>query len=330
MTLAQPFLILATLCLAWAIVPPTLFWLLARSRRKVRASETRHWFAAYGFLSIALGWSTLFLFYPLAISFVYAFTDKSLSVGSELRWVGLRNFETILFDPFWWRSLWVTVLFILGTLPYSIFVSLFLASLIVGLPPRWQTFFKAALYVPGVTGLVVQAAIMRWVFHPGDGFANIVLNTLGIVGGNVNWFGEPTLALPTIIVMSWLTVNGLAVIIYCAALGGIPRDYYEAAEIDGATWWGRFRHVTWPLSRPSTVYVVITGLIAGFQVFAPALLITGGGPQYTTNFVNYSIYRTFFYTNQFGLACAMCVVLMLVIVGASAASYRFLRSEVEY
>jgi multiple sugar transport system permease protein len=195
-------------------------------------------------------------------------------------------------------------------------------------PAPLQTFFKAALYLPGVISPVVSAAIFRWVFYSGDGFANALLGGLGLP--RQNWFGDPHLALPVLIVMAWLSANGIGVIVYAAAIGNIPATYYEVARIDGASAWRTFTAVTWPLVQPTTIFVTVTGLIAGFQVFAPALLITGGGPLNTTYFVNYSIYRTFYYDNAFGMATAMSILLMVIIVLVSIANYRWLRIDVEY
>lgn len=313
----------------------------------------RRWYAAYAFLSVAFGWSTVFLFYPLLKALHYSMTDKSLSAGSTADWVGFTNYLSIFHDPLWWGAVGVTCKYILFTLPYSLFVCLFIASLIVTLSTRWQTFFKTALYIPAVTSVAVSTTIIKYIFFP-DGFANLILARLAAtLQGMINsvsgvlshlgihlhtvvpvlhptWFGDPALALPTIIVMSWLSVNAMAVLIYCAALGGIPKDYYEAADLDGASPAHKFFHITWPLAKPSTVYVLITGLIGGFQVFAPALLITAGGPLGTTNFVNYMIYRTFYYDNLFGRACAMSVALMVIIVTVSIINYRYVASDVEY
>jgi len=344
----KPFALLIIVVLGWAIIPPTVFHAIYAMRQRAARKAgkraiprfvIRRWYAAYAFLSVAFGWSTVFLFYPLLRSLQYSLTDKSLSAGSSAGWVGLANYSSIFHDLLWWKSVGVTVLFILGTLPYSVFVCLLLASLIVSLSTGWQTFFKTALYVPGVTSVAVNAAIMRWIFYPGDGFANVILGKLGLlsllqklgwISGKPTWFADPNLALPTVIVMSWLGVNAMAVIIYCAALGGIPKDYYEASELDGASPTQKFFHITWPLAKPSTIYVVITGLIGGFQVFAPALLIPAGGPMGWTNFVNYVIYRTFYYENQFGRACAMSVALMIIIVTVSIINYRYMATDVEY
>ncbi len=329
------------LVIGWATVPPSLCmaaYLIRRKRTGGSAAVSAHaptrlfshWHAAYAFLAVAFGWSTLFLFYPLAKSLIYSFTDKSMDVQSGTQWVGLDNYARIIADPLWWKSVAVTSIYIAGTIPYSVLMSLFLASLIVSLPAFWQTFFKAALYLPGVISVVVSAAITKWIFYPGDGFANMLLTRLHLISENLTWFADPNLALPTLIVIGWLSTNGIGVIIYCAALGNIPRSYYEAADIDGATAYHKFLRITWPLAKPSTVYVLITGMIGGFQIFAPALLITGGGPQYTTYFVNYRIYQAFYHENQFGLACAMSVVLMAIIVLIAVINYRFLATDVEY
>jgi multiple sugar transport system permease protein len=339
--LLKPMAILLMLVLGWALVPPTLFVLIGRLRGRMKTALGRqskppservchHWFMAYFFIAVAFGWSSLFLFFPLLKSLVYSFTDKSLSPQAGLNWIGFLNYTTIIRDPLWWKSILITVVYITGTLPYSIFISLFLASLINSMSTLWQTFFKTALYIPGVVSVVVNAAILKWIFYPGDGFANFILRKAHLIQTNLSWFSDPRLAMPTLIAMSWLGVSGICVIIYCAALGGIPRDYYEAAEIDGASPVQKFFRITWPLVKPSTVYVIITGLIGGFQIFAPALLITGGGPQFTTHFVNYRIYQTFYYDNRFGMACSMCVVLMIIIVTISVINYKMLATDVEY
>jgi len=298
-------------------------------RGKARLILKHHlWFWGYFFLAVSLAWATLFTFYPLVRAILQSLTDFNLTGAGRTRWVGLANYAEVLFDPFFWRTLAVTGLYTLLTVPTGVGISLYLAIQILRLPKPLQTFFKAALYLPGVVSVVVTTTVMKWIFHGGDGFANAVLASVGIEPRS--WFGDPDLAMPVLIVMSWLTANGVGVIVYCAALGNIPKTYYEAAEVDGAPPRLVFAAVTWPLVRPTTVFVAITGLIASFQVFAPALLITGGGPLGTTYFLNYHIYRTFYYENNFGLASAMAVLLMAFIVAVSLVNYRWLAHDVEY
>ncbi len=255
-------------------------------------------------------------------------TDFSLTSATATHWIGLKNYTDILADPFWWHTLWVTFLYMAGTVPISVLLSMVLAVQILKQPPPLQTAFKAALYLPGVVSFVVSAAILKWIFHSGGGFANAVLDYFGYAAQN--WFGDPNLALPVLIAMVWLSANGVGIIIYCAAIGNIPPAYYEVSKIDGASAWATFFSITWPLAKPATIYVTIVGLIASFQVFAPAMLITGGGPLKTTYFTNYHIYRTFYYENNFGLASAMAVLLMLVIIAVSIVNYRWLATDVEY
>lgn len=328
--MVYPLWYLVALVAFWAIVPCAVLVAtdLVRQRRRRVAMRHQQWFWAYVFLAAALAWSTLFLFYPLAKAASQSFTDFSLTSASATSWVGLANYQRILTDPFWWHTLWVTLVFVAATLPVSILISMFLAIQILKQPRPLQTFFKAALYLPGVISPVVSAAIMKWIFHSGDGFANAALNAAGMP--SQNWFGDPSLAMPVLIVMTWITANGIGVIVYAAAIGSIPKTYYEVALIDGASPWRTFTAVTWPLVKPTTVFVTVTGLIMGFQVFAPALLITGGGPLQSTYFVNYHVYRTFYYQNEFGVASAMAILLMLVIVAVSIVNYRWLATDVEY
>ena len=228
----------------WAVLPPALLTGLDRLRGRTRRVGVKHkqWFWAYFFVAAALGWSTLFLFVPLGKAIAQSLTDFSLTGVTATKWVGLRNYIDTLRDPFWWRTVWVTVIFMVGTVPAGVLVSMFLAVQILKQPLKLQTFFKAALYLPGVIGVVVSAAVMKWIFHSGDGFANGVLHAFGVEGRN--WFGDPSLAMPVIIAMVWLTANGVGVIVYAAAIGNIPRTYYEVSELDGASNWATFFSIT--------------------------------------------------------------------------------------
>ncbi len=325
-----PLWYLVGLVFFWALVPAGVLVGVDALRKKRRRLTLRHqqWFWAYAFLAASLAWSSLFLFVPLAQAVVQSFTNLSLSSAAATTWVGLRNYTNTLKDPFWWHALFVTFVYVVFTVPAGILMSMFLAVQILKQPKPLQTFFKAALYVPGVVSPVVGAAVMKWVFHSGDGFANALLRSVGLPPQN--WFADPALAMPVLIAMVWLSANGVGVIVYAAAIGNIPKTYYEVAKIDGASPWRVFFSVTWPLVKPTTIFVTITGLIAGFQVFAPALLITGGGPLKTTYFVNYHIYRTFYYENDFGMASTMAVLLMAVVVAVSVVNYRWLATDVEY
>ena len=238
--MVYPLWYLAVLVGFWIVAPPTLFTLADWFRTgqfKIRQKH-RRWFWAYFFMSVALAWATLFMFIPLAQAIGQSLTNFSLTSATATKWVGLKNYTKILTDPFWWHTLGVTCVYMVGTVPISIILSMFIAAQILKQHSRLQTFFKAALYLPGVISLVVTAAVMKWIFHSGNGFANAVLQMVGIA--SQNWFGDPNLAMPVLIAMVWITANGVGVIIYCAAIGNIPKTYYEVAELDGASNWATF------------------------------------------------------------------------------------------
>jgi len=328
--MVYPLWYLVGLVLLWATLPLAASVGIDVARMRKWKSTVRHhqWFWAYLFLSVSLAWGTLFLFYPLLQAAGQSLTNFSLSDATATRFVGLANCRDLITDRFWWQAVLTTLIFVAATLPVNILVSLFLALQILSLPAPLQTFFKGALFLPGVISPVVGAAMFKWIFHSGDGFANALLRQLGLPPQN--WFGDPALAMPVLIVMTWLGANGVGIIVYAAALGNIPITFYEVAQLDGASTWKTFANVTWPLIKPTTIFVTVVGLIGGFQVFAPALLITGGGPLHTTWFVNYHIYREFYYRNDFAMASAMAIVLMILIMLISLISYRWLSTDVEY
>lgn len=286
------------------------------------------WIWAYVLLAVDIGWSIVFLFYPLLKGLWFSFND--VGITGDMSWVGLGNFTDILTDlSGWWYSFRVTLYWMIGVVPMTgIIIPLLLALLVSPLSASSQNLFKAAFYLPGVISPVVSAMIIRWIFNPTSGLANWMMRNLGLP--EKVWFADPQLALPALIVMTWLGGHGWGMILYLAAVDRIPKSLYEAADLDSASWWSKVRNITWPLIKPMTLFTLVTGLIGGFQVFAPAFLITQGGPMRTTEFVGYRIYTTFFARAQFGMASAMAVVMMVIIVAVSVASWKLLSTDVEY
>ncbi len=333
----QPLLITLATVIAWGTIPAAVLVAVDLKRRGLRLRIRsireymsdrvyKEWIWAFIFLAFDFAWSTVFLLYPILSTIGYSLTNFSLI--ADLKWLGLQNYLTIITDPVWWHSCWVTLQYTIGVVPVSMAISLGLALLIIRLPDFGQTFFKAAFYVPGVTSAVVMAVILRWIFNPLYGFANLFLGSIGIAPQM--WFGSSDQALFTVVLSTWLGSHGVGILIYVAALGGIPKSYYEAADLDAARTFTKFRRITLPLLKPATLYVLITNLIGSFQVFGPTLLITNGGPSGATQFVNYYIYETFYRFRKLGLAAAMSVVLMIIIVLISIANYRAFSSDVEY
>lgn len=298
-------------------------------RRYLTDSRYTEWRWAYIFLAVDLAWSTLFLFYPLARAMIFSLQEFTLANVGNIRFVGLANYIEILTDVTgWWHSVKVTLLYTAGTVPLQVLIPLGLALLINRLSDRSGNFFKAAFYIPTVVSSVVIAVILRWIFNPMDGLANLLLRAVGLPP--LGWYGSPELSLFTLILMVWITGHGWGAILYSAALKRVPKHLYEAADIDAASGWSKFKNITWPLLKPTTLYVAIINLIGAFQGFWGAFFITKGGPLRTTEFVNWRIYTTFYTEGDFGLASAMAVILMLIIMLISMINFGFFGSDVEY
>jgi multiple sugar transport system permease protein len=298
-------------------------------KRYFEDSRYGMWRWAYIFLSVDLAWAGLFLFFPLALAIIFSLQDFSLANIGHVRFIGFDNYVQILTDTRgWWHSVKVTAIWTLFTVPVNVAIAMGLSLLIVPLRDGAANFFKGAFYLPAVVSQVVISVIMVWIFSPRSGLANMLLQSVGLP--SQRWYASPELALFTLMLMTWVTGHGFGVLLYTAALKRIPTSLYEAADIDSTPMWKKFWKITWPLIKPTTLYVTIIQLIASFQTFAGAFFITKGGPLRTTEFVNWRIYTTFYTDGDFGMASAMAVVLMVVIMMISIASFRLLGSDVEY
>lgn len=284
---------------------------------------------AYAFVAVPLLLFATFMVYPVGWALLLSFQKYGVL---HTEWVGLKNYIYIFtsptFAPIWRKALKNTLIWTAATVPTTILTSLFLAVLIVRLPARLQTFFKFAFYLPIVASGIILSLIWLWIFDPMSGLLNYLV---GLVGVRPQvWLGDPKLALFSLILQAVLSANGGTIVLYCAALGGIPRSLYEAAEIDNASPWTSFWRITWPLIKPTTVYLFITGIIGAFQVFGNVYVLTQGGPDFATVTLGYLIYDTAFQQYNFGLAAAQSFLLGLMIIGLSLLHYKFLATDVEY
>ncbi len=295
------------------------------NRLGVRRFFNRY-FWCYVFIAVPVFLFLGFTTYPLIFAFVMSFQDYNV-FGSE--WVGLSNYEYVLSDPIFWRAMRVTLVFTLGTVPVNIGISLGLAWLISQLKEKAQTFFKAVYYLPAVASGVTVSLIWLWIFDPHPvGLLNKFIGLFGF--DNVLWLGSSKTALFSLMLMTYLGGHGPAIILYLSAMGGIPKSLYEAADVDATSTWGKFRKITWPLLKPTTLYLLVTGVIGSFQVFMSVMLMTEGGPNFATTTVAYLIYNTAFRYFDFGLASAMSFILAVVILTISVLQFKYFSTDVEY
>lgn len=256
---------------------------------------------------------------PMAASFVLMFTNWDLV--SPPTWAGLKNVRELLSDDLMLQSLKVTTIYAITSVPLHLIVGLGLAMLlnteIAGL-----RFYRTAFYLPSVLSGVAVALLWRWLFSPEFGLINLLLSYVGIEGPS--WLGDERWALPSLVLMSLWSV-GAGTIIYLAGLQGIPTDLYEAAEVDGAQGWARFRYITLPMMSPVLFFQFVTGLIAALQVFTQPFIMTNGGPNNATNFIMIQLYRNAFTYFRMGYASviawalfAYILVLTLLVFRSSA------------
>lgn len=278
---------------------------------------------AWLFLAPALMVIGVFFALPVLGALVLSFTDYDLYALADLhnvRFVGLHNYLALLQRPLFWAALGHTVYFVAVAVPLSMAVSLGGALLLNSPLARAQAFFRTALFAPVVTTVVAVAIIWRYLFNTKYGVVNALLDTLGL--HPVDWLGDPRWAMPTIILFAVWKNFGYNMIIFLAGLQAIPSTLYEAARIDGASPWRQFRHITWPMLRPTLLMVAILTVSGYFQLFAEPYVITEGGPLQSTVSVLYLMYDEGFTWWNLGSASAVAFALFVVMFAVTALMLR--------
>ena len=249
--------------------------------------------------------------------------------GGRLVWVGLDNYAFSLQDDLFWGALRNTLSYTLVVVPGSIGISLLVAAFIVGRSRRIQAILKSAYYLPGVVSIVALTMVWLYIYQPMFGLLNYLTGILGLPP--TFWLSEPSLALWAIVLMTLLSANGAGIVLLCAAMGGIPRDQYESARLDGAGAWQQFRSITVPLVKPTLLYLFVINFVFHFQVFEQVYLMTSGGPGFppATETVAYRIY-TGLTGLRLGQAAADSVLLFIAIGVIAVIQFRFLSTDVEY
>lgn len=280
--------------------------------------------AAWGF---ALPFVLLFAAFtagPVLMSLAMAVTDlrsRDLRDPFAVEFIGLDNFVAVLQDPLFRKAAANTAYFVLVGVPLTLALSLAIAVILNAGITRLKTFFRVGYYMPVVTSIVAVAVVWRFLLHPDTGLINEVLGWFGVEGPN--WLASTTWAMPSMIAMATWRSIGTLIIIFLAGLQGVPTSLHEAAALDGAGAWQRFRFITLPTMRPTLLFgAVITG-IGYVQFFEEPFVMTQGGPLNSTLSVAFHTYNQFGFGN-YGYAAAMSYVLFLAVVLLTLVQFRFL------
>jgi len=251
---------------------------------------------------------------PMLASFGLMFVDWDLLTPPSF--AGLANLQKAVADPLVTTSLYNTGYYTFISVPLRLIVAL-AGAMLLNASVRGLPFFRTAFYLPAVLPLVASIILWMWLFNPQIGLFNLALQAVGLP--RQNWIWDPVLSKPSLILMSlWTTGN--VMIIFLAGLQSVPQGLYEAAEIDGAGRWAKFRHVTIPMISPSLLFNLITGIIFSFQVFAVVYFMTGtggqaaGGPINTTLMTVVYLFRVAFEQFKMGYGSTVAWVLFLVIL----------------
>ena len=310
--------------LAVALLTALAAWLW-RWAARTPERRRRETLTAWAFLGVPFLHLAVFSFAPLAFTVYLAFHEWGL-LEKARPFVGLANFRELAHDPLFWTTLRNTALYT-TYVPITMAAALGLA-LLLNRRRGGERLLRTVVFLPFVTSAVAIAIVWQWMFNPDFGLVNYLLGLVGIPA--LDWLGSPHLALLAIILVTVWTQVGYQMVVFLAGLQGIPQPYYDAALVDGATPWQRFRHVTLPLLRPVVLFVLVTGIISGFQVFTLVYMMTEGGPLHSTDVIVYRIYQTAWEFLRFGSASAMALVLFGVLLLVTAVQFKLLGKRIEY
>jgi len=282
--------------------------------------------AAWLLLAPALGAIALFFALPLLAALVLSTTDFDIYAIADFaraRFVGLDNYRRLLADPLFWRALRNTLVFVVVGAPLTIALALGGALLVNSRRTFFPGLYRTIFYAPVVTTLVAVAVVFRYLYHPRYGLINFLLSALGLPA--IDWLGDPRYATVAIALLSVWRSFGYALVIYVVGLQSVPESLYEAARLDGAGAWRQFTAVTWPLLRPTTLFVAVLTTVGLFQIFAEPYVMTRGGPLDSTLSIAMLMYEQGFRWWNMGTAAAVAFVLfalILVVTGLQALARR--------
>ena len=287
-----------------------------------KLATSRAALVAYAFIVPYLAFFLAFRILPALYGMLLSLGHYSLSGRLEL--VGLDNFIRLAHDDVFWDSLRVTGTYAALAIPLAVVLSMFMAQL-CNRTLRGMSVYRSLFFLPVVTSPVLSGIIFIWIFG-GDGPINVVLGDLGIELGS--WLQSQTLVLPALALVAAWSTFGYNMLILLAGMLAIPSDYYEAAELDGASAWQRFRYMTLPLLKPSLFFVLVLETVKSFQAFDTIYVMTGGGPSRGSYTLTYMIYDQGFGYSEFGYASAVGVVLLAITLVLSLIQRRLIgRSE---
>ena len=256
----------------------------------------------------------IFMLIPILVSLTLSFTDFNVFAiydWSNASFIGFENYNNLMKDPLFWKALLNTLYALVVAMPLTIILALSFAALLNRETTYFKNFFKVSFYLPSITNTVAIAIVWSWMLNPDYGLINWFLGLIGIQGPN--WLGDPAWAMPSVIMLVVWKAVGYNIILFTAGLQNIPDYLYEAAELDGASKFQQFLHVTIPALRPTIFFVTVMTIIGYLQLFEEPYMLTSGGPLDSTLSIVLYLYRQGFRFFKLGYASSIAFVLFIMI-----------------
>jgi multiple sugar transport system permease protein len=298
---------------------------LPQQKRGLRYTlrRIRHEWSAYLFIAPGLLLFSVFTFGAMIFSLYLTFHHWSI-IEPDKPFVGLDNYDRLIHDESFRRAAINTVYFTGASVPCTMAIGLGIA-LLLNQPLRGRSIFRTIYFLPVVTPFVVVSIIWKWLYQPDYGLFNFYLLKTHLIDQPLLWLSSENLAMPSVILMSVWGGIGYSMVIYLAGLQSIPEELYEAAEVDGAGAWARLRYITIPMLRPTTLFLLVIGIIGSFQVFTQIFIMTSGGPVEHTTTMVYFIYQTAFQFFDMGYASTLAYALFLMLLVFTVINLRLSR-----
>ena len=239
--------------------------------RKINKIRMRETLVSYAFLLPAMLFFIIFVLVPMGMGVVTSFFRYNMK---GMTFTGLSNYTTMFADPVWQKSLVNTLLLVVGSVPITVLFALFVAAMTYEKNPVTRSFFRCVFFLPVVTGTVAVTVVWKWIYDPLNGILNWLLKSMDVIDKNIMWTGDKKFALWAILIILITTSVGQPIILYIASLGNVPKDYVEAAQVDGANDFQVFWKIKWPSLLPTTLYIVVITTINSFQCFSLIQLLT--------------------------------------------------------
>lgn len=280
----------------------------------------------YAFILVSMIAFGVFTLYPV-ISAVETSFLKYKPFGSEF--IGLKNYQDTFSSSLFYKTVLNTLEYTVVVVPLSLLMAFAISIMILPFSKKTQSVFKSMYYLPGIASGVALSVVWLWIYDSSPtGLMNQVFTFLRLP--TQNWLSSSKTSMISLMFMALMSGQGSNIIIYIAALLGIDNSYFEAAELDGATFMQKVRYIVFPLVKPTTLFLLVTGVIGSFQVFMNAFMMTGGGPDNSTTMIGLLIYKNAFEYSKYGLACAQAILLAIVIAIISLAQFKMMGVDVEY